>query len=491
MSAAPTAKSPLDQALTLLRDGRTADAEDRMKLAVRQAAERHGEHSAEWAAAQSDMGNMLLRAEQPAWAAECFRAAVSVPMPPGADPQRRLGYQLNLGIALALSGRLDEGAEALRESRSGRAAFFGRKHVAYASGLEPLADVLLRLGDHAGALEVIDEALWVFKRAGHERAASSVALRGVILLADGRTGPFFPALKDLPDPLVEQVATIVAARIQQGIEPDAAYRMVDHLAGALDQRLGPDHPATIDAFHNLAAQAAFRGEHADRIAALEHVLASYDRQDRADDAFEAATGRAEALSDAGETEKCLLAYEEVAGRAERIGRVDRISQALFDWGLALQDAGQPEPAATRFGQAVAVARRGDDPELLGHVAAAYGIALQHLGRPAEAREALDEGLSVLDPTDQAAHPARGHLVALLDGRDCGCAELQAAVEEAFRDFVVSRVPAGLLARFGVRVVGNNFVVDVEFERQPREEELAQFNEVVRAGHAEFSRQITS
>jgi tetratricopeptide (TPR) repeat protein len=267
--------------------------------------------------------------------------------------------------------------------------------------------------------------------------------------------------------------------------------MVDHLAEALDKRLGPDHPATIDAFDNLAAQAAFRGEHADRIAALEHVLASYDRQDRADDALAAAASRAEALSDAGETEKSLLAYEEVAGRAERIGRVDRISQALFDWGLALQDAGRPELAAARFGQAVAVARRGDDPELLGHVAAAYGIALQHLGRTAEAREALDEGLSVLDPTDQAAHPARGHLVALLDGRDCGCAELQTAVEEAYRDFVVSRAPAGLLARFGVRVVGNNFVVDVEYQRQPREDELAQFNEVVRAGHAEFSRQITS
>src|SRR5690242_15154522 len=342
MSAAPAAKSPLDQALTLLRDGRVADAEDRMKLAVRRAAERHGEHSAEWAVVQSDMGNMLLRAEQPAWAAECFRAAVSAPAPPGADPQRRLGYQLNLGIALALSGRLEEGAEALRESRAGRAKLFGRKHVAYAAGLEPLADVLLRLGDHRGALEVIDEALWVFKRAGHERAASSVALRGVILLADGHDGPLFPALTDLSDPLVERVAAIVAERIQKGIEPDAAYRMTGHLAAALDQRLGPDHPATVEAYQNRATQAAFRGAHVDRIAALEHVLAAYDRQGRAEDAFTTAIGRAEALSDAGETDQCLLAYEEVAARAERIGRVDRISQALFDWGLALQDAGRPE-----------------------------------------------------------------------------------------------------------------------------------------------------
>ncbi|MCU7729050.1 tetratricopeptide repeat protein [Actinoplanes sp. KI2] len=489
MSAAPAFMSPLDQALTLLAEGRVADAEERMKQALRQATELHGEHTAGWAAAQSDMGNVLLRADQPAWAAECFRAAVSVPVPPGADPQRRLGYQLNLGIALALCGRLEEGAEALRESRAGRAAFFGRKHVGYATGLEPLADVLLRLGDHAGALEAIDEAVWIFKRAGHERAASSVALRGVIMVANGHTGPLFPALKDLPDPLVERVGTFVAARIQRDIDPAAAYRMIGQLAGALADRLGPDHPATIEALRSLATEAADRGQHAHRIAALEQILASYDRQDRAEDGLAAATDVAEALSDARETDKCLLAYEEVADRARRTGRVDRLSQALFDWGLALRNAGRPEDAVERFGEAVVAARGGDDRELRGQVIAAYGIALQHLGRAAEAREALEEGLSVLDPTDAAAQPARGHLVALLDGRDCGCTALQAAVEEAFREFVVSRVPADLLARFGVRVVGNNFVVDVEFQREPGDEELAKFNEVVRAAHAEFSRQI--
>src|SRR4051812_43611537 len=151
--------SPLDDALALLRDGRVADAEEMMKRAVREVAEKHGERSAAWASAQSDMGNVLLRAQQPAWAAECFRAAATMAVPPGEDPQRRLGYQLNLGLALALSGRLDEAAAALRQSCARRLAFFGRKHVGYAYGLEPLADVLLRLGDRTGALEAIDKAV--------------------------------------------------------------------------------------------------------------------------------------------------------------------------------------------------------------------------------------------------------------------------------------------------------------------------------------------
>jgi tetratricopeptide (TPR) repeat protein len=477
--------SLLDEALALLRAGRVADAEELMKRAVRRAAEEHGEHSTAWASAQSDMGNVLLRAQQPAWAAECFRAAVSAP--PGDDPQRHLGYQLNLGIALALSGRLEEGAEALRQSRDGRLALFGREHLGYAAGLEPLADVLLRLGDHDGALEAIDEAVSVFRRAGHERVAGSVALRGVILQAAGRSGPLFPALKELPDRLVERVAAVATARVRQGIDPAAAYMLVAHLANALRERLGPDHAATVAAFGALSAQAGEHGDHVGRVAALRRVLAAYDRQELAEEALSAATDLAQALNDAGETDKSLDTYEDAAARAERIGRPGRISQALFDWGLALQDAGRAEPAAERFGEALAAARRGDDRVLLGHVGAAYGICLQHLGRPAEARAALEESLAVMDPRDDAAHAARGHLVALLDGEECDCARMRAALEEAYRDFVVSRAPDGLLARLDVRVVGNNFMVDVEFQHQPAEDEVDRLNEILRAGHAEFSR----
>lgn len=487
MSASPTSANPLDEALALLRDGRVADAEELMKRVVRQAAAEHGEQTAAWAAAQSDMGNVLLRAQQPAWAAECFRSAASVRVPPGEDPQRRLGYQLNLGIALTLSGRLAEGAEALRESCAGRLARYGPEHLGYAYGLEPLADVLLRLGDLGGARETIEKALPIFHRAGHERVAGAVALRGVILQAEGHAGPLFPGLDDLPDHLVERVAATATARVRQDVDPAAAYLLVAHLANALRERLGPDHAATVNAFSALAAQADDRGDQAARTAALRRVLAAYDRQDRAEEALSAALGLAEALNEAGETEKCLLAYEDAAGRAERIGRADRVSQVLFDWGLALQEAGRPEPAAQRLGEAVAAARRGDDRELLGHAAAAYGICLQHLGRPEDARGPLEEALSVMDPRGDAALAARSHLVTLLDGKECGCADVRAGVEEAYREFVLSRMPDGLLSRFAVRIVSGSLMVDVEFRREPAEDETRLLNEVLRAGHAEFSR----
>jgi tetratricopeptide (TPR) repeat protein len=219
------------------------------------------------------------------------------------------------------------------------------------------------------------------------------------------------------------------------------------------------------------------------------VLAAYDRQNRAGEALAAALDLAQALGSAGETESCLTAYADVAARAERTGEAGRISQARFDWGMALQEAGQAEPAAMRLGEAVAAARGADDPVALGNAAAAYGICLQHLDRPAEARTALEEGLSLMDPRGDAGLAARGHLVALLDGRDCGCAGLRAAVAEAYRDFVVAHAPAGLLGRFDVRIVGSNFVIDADFEREPAGDEAERMDAILRAGHAEFSRQF--
>jgi tetratricopeptide (TPR) repeat protein len=479
--------SPVDQALALLRGGRVADAEVLMKRAVSEAAREHGEHSAGWAAAQSDMGNVLLRARQPAWAAECFRAAVSVPVAAGEDPQRRLGYQLNLGIALALDGRLEESAEALRESSAGRLALYGPEHLGYAYGLEPLADVLLRLGDLAGARTTIEAALAIFLAAGHERSAGAIALRGVILQVQGHEGPLFGDLRKLPDELVERVATVAAARVQRDIDPGAASLLIAHLANALRERLGPDHPATVEAFGTLAGHALDRGDHVARTAALRRVLAAHDRRGSEAEALTAALHLAEALDDAGETENCLRTYEDAAARAQRIGDAGRIGQVLFDWGLVLQEAGRPEDAVLRLGEALAAARRAGDSEMFGHVAAAYGIGLQHLGRRDEARAALQEGLTVMDPRGEAALAARTHLTALLDGQDCGCAARRAGVEEAYREFVVSRMPDGLLARFEIRIVGNSFQADVEFVREPAADEMRLFQQVVQAGHAEFSR----
>ncbi|GIF23748.1 tetratricopeptide (TPR) repeat protein [Actinoplanes tereljensis] len=487
MNASPASASPLDEALALLRDGRVVNAEELMKRAVRRAAEQHGEHSAAWASAQSDMGNLLLRAQQPAWAAECFRAAASVP--PGDDRAGWLGYQLNLGIALALTDRLDEAARVLWESRAGRLEHYGADHVGYAAGLEPVADILLRLGDLAGAQAAIDEALPIFLAAGHQRIAGSVALRGVIRQAAKVEGPLFDGLKELPEHVVEQVATIAATRARQGLDPEAGYLLVAHLANALRERLGPDHAATIEAYTAMAVQAVDRGDHNGRIAALRRILAAYDRQDRAEEGLAAALAIAEALGAAGDTEKSLLRYEDAAARATRIGRADLVSQALFDWGLALQALDRPAEAAERLGAAADAARVGDDPEALGHIAAVYGICLQHLGRPAEARAALEECLSVLPPRDDAAGAARAHLVALLDEQECDCARLRAEVEQGYRDFVLAQMPDGLLERFDVRIGGGDFTIDFELQRVLTEDEARQFDDIVQAGRTEFSRRM--
>jgi hypothetical protein len=131
----PASLAPFDMACALLREGRLADAEQLMVKELQAAERRHGRGSPEWASAQCDLGNILLGGDQPKRAVECFRSACSGPVPkePGARKDY-LTYQLNLGLVLATTGRLDEAETELRRNLQERLAFYGREHAGYTSG---------------------------------------------------------------------------------------------------------------------------------------------------------------------------------------------------------------------------------------------------------------------------------------------------------------------------------------------------------------------
>ena len=74
----------------------------------------------------------LLGGGQANRAVECFRSACSGPVPTGPEVRKDfLTYQLNLGVALAMTGRLDEAETALRRNLQERLAFYGREHAGY------------------------------------------------------------------------------------------------------------------------------------------------------------------------------------------------------------------------------------------------------------------------------------------------------------------------------------------------------------------------
>jgi tetratricopeptide (TPR) repeat protein len=472
-----------------LREGRSTEAEELMVRELRAVTAKHGSGSPAWATAQCDLGTVLLNSDQLDRAIGCYRNAASAPV--GGDPQNRkdhLTYRLNLGIALRFAGRLREAESVLRKGARDRRAFYGREHAGYAFGLEPLAALLLQRGKVRKARKVIEEVVDNFRRNGHERLGTALALRAEIVKAGSASEAPFPPLDQLPDEIVELMALVVLKRSEDA-DP-ATYRAVlTDLVMALESRLGADHQTTVNALSMLANTRRDLGDQAGRVEAIQRVLASYDRQGRAEEALTAALGLAEAQGDTGDEEAALRSYASAKFRAERIGRPELTSQVLRDWGLALKEFGQVGPAEQRLSEAVAQARRGADNETLGRAGVALGIFLQHEGRLPDARTVLAEGLSALEPVHPDALIGRSHLAAVMDGRTCGCGDLKGTIEDAFRQFVIGRLPADLLEDLTVTVEHEDFEVRVKLNRQATEDEIEHMNGVIQSAVAEFRRRI--
>ncbi len=485
-SAAVTGtSSPVDIAVSLLQEGRFADAEAVMQREVRAATVRHGRGSDAWASAQCDLGNILLHCDQLERAIECYRHATSVATH---DRKSHLTYRLNLGLALRMAGRLEEAEAELRRGAEDRQAFYGREHAGYAFGLEPLADVLLQRGDVRPARETIEEAVRNLWQNGHDHVASAIAVRAEIVHAGGAGEPLFAGVEQLPDAVVQAVASAVTRR--QDLADPAVHRAVlEGLAAVVQVRLGPDDPATIHTLAALANAGRDAGDQTGRIEAIRRVLAAYDRQGQPEEALSAEQGLALAYSDTGDLKAALRTYESAYARAQRLGRPEPLSQVLRNWGLALRDAGQPAAAERCLADAVREAQRGADFEILGRAGVALGIFLQHQERLPEARKALQDGLSALAPVHPDAISGRAHLGAVDEGRTCGCGDVQGVIEDAFREFVLRRLPQDLLERFDVTAAGGDFHMDVHLRREPTEAELEHLDAVVQSALAEFRHQL--
>lgn len=386
-----------------------------------------------------------------------------------------------------IRGRLDEAETELRQNLQERLSFYGREHPGFAFGMEPLADVLLRRGNVREAREAVEEALANFWRNGHERVATALALRAEIVRAGAGDEPTFVGLEQLPDEIVEQTA--VAVRSRSGGDPAVRRAVITDLITALETRFGPDHQATLNALSHLANAGRDTGDEAGRVDAIQKVLASYDRQGRAEEALMASLGLAMAQSDGGDMAGSLRTYAEARVRADGIGRPELISQVLRNWGLALSEARVPDEAERRLREAVAAADTGHDYETLGRARIALGLFLQHQERLAEAREVVQAGLATLDVAHPDAVVGRSHLGAIEAGRSCGCGDMPGAIAEAFREFVVGRLPGDLLERLDVTVDDQNFKVDVKLHREPTEDELRYMNRVIESANGEFRHRL--
>jgi tetratricopeptide (TPR) repeat protein len=424
-----------------------------------------------------DLGNALLRNDQPDRAADCFRQAVSVKPRDDESRKERLTYLTNLGVALSRAGRDREAEKELRRGLKERLAFYGREHAGYAFGLEPLAHLLRQRGKLRDARPVADEAVANLWRNGHAKLASALALRAAIIQASGTGEPLFTGLQQLPDEVVAEVGLAVIR--MTGPDEPVSEPLLTGMIAALDKRLGPDHQATLNALSTLAN---LGGD--GQTETIERVLASYDRQDRQEDALTAELGLALTLPPVA----AFRTYESAYARAERIGRPELLSQVLRNWGLALKEAGEVGPAEQRLTEALHQGRLGSDNETLGRAAVALGIFVQHQERLPEAQTVLEEGLAALDPVHPDAIVGHGHLGAARDGLTCGCdpGYMSDSLTAAFRGFVLARLPAAdLIDRVHVSIADGEFQIEVALRREPADGEIDRLNEVFTTAHAEF------
>lgn len=208
---------------------------------------------------------------------------------------------------------------------------------------------------------------------------------------------------------------IARALLREGRLADAEQLMVKEIAAA-ERRHGRGSREWASAQCDLAlsclANASYHvGDQEGRVAAIRKVLASYERQGRAEDALRATCGLALAQSDAGDAPGAMRTYEQA---------------------MANLDAAHPDAVS-----------------------------------------------------------GRSHLGAIIAGRACGCGDIQGAMADAFREFVLGRLPQDLLERLDVTIEDNDFKINVGLRRAPTEEELEGLNQVIQGATAEFRHRMTT
>ncbi|HWE04854.1 MAG TPA: tetratricopeptide repeat protein [Tepidisphaeraceae bacterium] len=478
---------------TLLAAGRTVDAEDLTRRWAHDVRQRSGAGSHRDAVAQHQLGSLLLNVGQLDHAIEAFREAVVGEAP--SEPQAlrdRLTFLTSLGQALAAAKEYEQAEQVLAKGLEGRGTFYGAEHAGYAFGLEPLAEVTMRLGDADAALEMIEQVIGNFWRNGHDRIAGAIAIRAEMLKTAGKATPPFAGLEKLPTQAIERIAGQAIARAARMEDLKIARQVLADLTPMLEARLGPSDAGTVDlliAASNIERKLNKEGDAKIRQDAIGKLIGIFDAQGRARDALQAAMGLALAHGDAGQTSLAVETYLQALARAASIGDPGETSQVLRNLGLLLAELKQDGDAERRLRESVEHAERSGDGDLLGRSLIAVGVLLQHGGRPEEALAFLRRALPLLDPADADAITCKSHLRAIETGVSCGCGEMEAGIAEAFREFVMAKLPPGLLQRLDVALEGGEFSIGVHLDRRASDDELKYVNRVVQHALEEFRRKV--
>jgi tetratricopeptide (TPR) repeat protein len=479
----------MEEALELLRRGESVQAEKRMTQHVDQTARQFGPRSRQFAAAQFEFGSLLLYMGQFRQAADAIREACDINLPDDSQATRdRLTYLMNLGEVLEQIGELDQAEQVLREGLTAREQFYGREHPGYAFGLEPLAAVTLRIGRLDEALQMAEETIDNYWRDGHPRVASALALRAEILKTAELDTPPFDGLEELPDGILQDLAEATTQRLDDE-KPQIGRAMLRDLVPLISGRLGEQHDAMIQILTAMANLDRSLGDAQSREQAIRRVIAAHDARHEAKQAISAKLGLALAQSEAGQTDEAIETYRHAVEGAKGLGDSQLHSQVLRNFGLYYAELDRLADAEQTLRLAVGAARKSREDEMIGRAEVALGIFLQHHGRADEAESLLAGAIQHLDSAHPDALCARSHLQAIESGSGCGCGDMRDALGDAFRQFVLQRIPQGLVKDVRVAIDEGQFDVHVEMAREPTPEEQELLDKTFQHAQEQFRRRL--
>lgn len=251
----------LEQALQLLAQGKSGEAETIVTKAAKEAKAKHGSGSHPLACAYADIGRLHLRMGEYQKAALEFQHASKGPMPTDAPSRRdRLGFMYGFAEALVGLDRFDEAEKVLRQCVTFAKSLDGPTSASAAAANAPLADALLKAGKTDDAMKLAQESYDALWSLGDALITVVIPVRAEAMKAAGRTDSPFTDLGDLPDEMVTKAVAGVIDRAPSG-DPTRIRAVLADLLAFADKRFGDGHAVTCDA---LAAVAHHEGRQGDR-----------------------------------------------------------------------------------------------------------------------------------------------------------------------------------------------------------------------------------
>ena len=479
----------MEQAVVFLQQGEPLKAEELMRATANDVRASSGEGSIEYAKALYELGSVLTVLSRNVDAADVMRQAVAINIPDDIDATRdRLTYVMQLGELLEELGELDEAETVLRDGLESREEFYGRDHPGYAFGLEPLASIVFHQGRHDEALEMVEEVIDNFWRNGHPRVATAFPLRAEIMKTIGDDTPTFDGLDELSDEILSDLVAQVVKRMD--LERAAVCQaVVTDLLPLVESRFDRTHVCFIHVHSMLANLSAMLGGHEGRIESIEKLLVSFTELEEWPRVVESTYGLALALSDMGDVDGACSQYEKGVAKANEIGDAAMESNGLRNWGQLYSEIGKEADAEQLMRRAVGVAQSASEVEELGRAYAAFGILLQHAGDLDQAEPMLAEAVEQLDPSDTSSLCARSHLQAIQENRSCGCGDMDSALSEAMRQYILDFVPEGLLEEVHVEINDGKLTLDVQAAGEPTDEDLEIIQRAVTQAQIEFNKRM--